>query len=114
MRRLLLAGCALLLTTACQETVEPLTLAVTIQPSQTTVAPGQPVTFTVDAQGSRITGIVARYGDGSADSINSGQVRTTRVAFQHSYAAAGVYEVDVTVLDAEQGAVVATVSITVQ
>lgn len=102
MRRLLCFAFGIL--AACSaETLAPLPLAISIDASRTTAAPGDSVSFEVIAQGGQLIGITVTYGDGTEDQFATGGARTARVTFRHAFPAAGTYQVRATVTDAVAG-----------
>jgi PKD domain len=107
-------GCLLLGVLACGGGFEPRALDVTITASRTTVGIGEAVGFVVDAQGGRLVNVVVDFADGVVNQVTVSSARTARVAFQHSYAAAGTYQVRATAFDAVDGSKEASVVVTVQ
>jgi PKD domain-containing protein len=100
---------------ACGDgSLEPLPLQISIQPSRTTAAPGDPIGFRVTAQGGDLLGVDIDYGDNTADQRGAGGARTARMDFSHAFSAAGVYQVRATVTDAVAGTMDAGVEIRVQ
>lgn len=90
---------------------KPLTLTLTTD--RQTAAVGQDVTFTYDATGTSISGILLEYGDGALDSINSYGSQTASGRRVHAYGAAGDYVVVGTIFDAVDGTRSATAAVTV-
>jgi hypothetical protein len=119
MRRLRLLSCLLLVPlagpVACGDaSLDPLPLEITIAANRATAAPGETVEFEVTAQGGTLIGVTIDYGDDTSDQFGTGGARTARVTFSHAFAAAGVYQVRASVVDAVAGGRDAVVQITVQ
>ena len=113
MRRLLCFAFGIL--GACSaESLAPLPLAIGIEASRTTAAPGESIRFEVTAQGGQLLGIVAAWGDGTADQLATSGARTARVTFNHAFSTPGTYQVRATVTDALAGDKEASVEIRVQ
>lgn len=114
MRQLLL-GAAILGSISCGDlTLEPLPFQVTITATPTTAAVGQPVGFVILAQGGALQQAGIDFDDGTTDGILTNGARTARVTFNHSFAAAGTYDVIGTVIDDLEGPRSATVQVVVQ
>jgi hypothetical protein len=89
---------------ACRQTVEPPTqISVSIQANTAVVTRGDTVTFTVNATGNNLFGVVIDYGDSVTDQYATGGALTARVTFKHAYSAAGSFTVRATVTDAIAG-----------
>lgn len=115
MRRGLRGSVLLVALAACGDGgLDPLPLDITVEVSRTTATPGQAIAFVVNAQGGSLVGIAIDYRDGNTDQRATSGARTARVTFQHSYAAAGVYQVRATVTDGVAGTKDAAVEIRVQ
>ena len=113
MRRLLCLAFGIL--AACSsETLAPLPLAVSIEASRTTAAPGDSISFEVIAQGGQLIGITTAYGDGTGDQFATSGARTARVTFRHAFPAPGTYQVRATVTDALAGEKEASIEIRVE
>ena len=112
MRRLRFFALALL--GACSsESLAPLPLAIVVEASRITAAPGESISFRVTAQGGQLIGIITAYGDGSEDQVATGGARTARVTFSHAFSAPGTYQVQATVTDALAGPKAASVEVRV-
>ena len=112
MRRLLCFALAVL--GACSpETLAPLPLGIDIEASRITAAPGDSISFEVNAQGGQLLGITTAYGDGTTEQVGTSGARTARVTFRHAFSAPGTYQVQATVLDAVAGSKDASVSVRV-
>jgi hypothetical protein len=116
MRLAALLGSMLLVgVAACGEgTLDPLPLDIRIEASRATAAPGEMVSFVVNAQGGTLVGVEIDYGDGGGEQRAASGARTARVTFNHAYAAAGTYPVRATVVDAIAGTKDASVEVRVQ
>ena len=114
MRQLLL-GAALFAGVSCGDlTLEPLPFQVTMTATPTSAAIGQQVAFVIVAQGGALQQAGIDFNDGSTDGILTNGARTARVTFNHSFAAAGTYDVVGTVIDDAEGPRSATVQVVVQ
>lgn len=89
-------------------------LNVTINAAPLTVTVGQEVNFTVNAQGNDLLQVVALFGDGAEETVQTGGATTARVNFAHAYAAAGTYTVTGRAIDGVEGQRDATIQIAVQ
>jgi hypothetical protein len=113
MRRLLALALAVL--GGCSaEMLAPLPLRITIEASRITAAPGDVISFQVDAQGGQLVGITTTYDDGIEEQFGTSGARTARVTFRHAFAAPGTYLVKATVTDAVAGPKDASVSVRVE
>ncbi len=92
----------------------PLPLDIHLQANKATAAPGETVSFVVNAQGGTLVGVEINYGDGSTDLFPTSGARTARVTFGHTYSTAGTYQVRATVTDAVAGTKDATLEMRVQ
>jgi PKD repeat protein len=100
--------------TACRQTMEPpTTLSMSLQANTTVVPRGDTVTFTVNATGNNLVGVIIDFGDDAMDQYATGGALSARVTFKHAYSAAGSFTVRATVTDAIAGQKEATVSIVV-
>lgn len=82
--------------------------------ANTTVVPrGDTVTFTVNAAGNNLFGVIIDFGDDAMDQYATGGALSAHVTFKHAYSAAGSFTVRATVTDAIAGQKEATVSIVV-
>lgn len=90
---------------------EPLSLTLTAD--RQTAAVGQDVTFTYEARGTSISGVLLDYGDGALDSINSFGSQSATGRRVHAYGEAGDFTVVGTVFDAVDGTRSSTAAITV-
>jgi hypothetical protein len=99
---------------ACRQTTEPPTqLAMSLQANTTVVTRGDTVTFTVNATGNNLFGVVIDFGDATGDQYATGGALTARVTFKHAYDATGTFTVRATVTDAVAGDREATLPIVV-
>ena len=113
--RLVVLGVLLGAAVGCGDaSLDPLPLSITIEASRTTAAPGDVVSFVVNAQGGSLVGVAIDYGDDSSDQLGTSGARTARVIFSHAFGVAGVYQVRATVTDATAGNQAADVRVTVQ
>lgn len=112
MKRWLFA--VLLLTGSCRQTTEPpVSLVVTLESSRSTAARGDTVTFTVNATGNTLIGVVMDFGDQTGDLYAMGGARTARVAFKHVFQATGTFTVSAVVTDAIAGEKASTAAIVI-
>lgn len=103
MKRHLIAGLVLLLG-SCRQTTEPaVPVLVTLESSRTTAARGDTISFTVNATGNNLIGVVVDFGDQVTDQFATGGARTARVTFKHAFQTAGSFTVNVVVTDAIAG-----------
>ena len=110
----LVIGMALVGTVACrQSTAPPEAVTVTLESSHAATQRGDTVTFTVNAGGNNLIGVVVEFGDSGVDQYATGGALTARVTFKHAYAAAGTFTVRAIVTDAIAGEKEATKSIVV-
>ena len=101
-------------TVACRQTTEPPgEVTVTLEASHVTAQRGDTVTFTVNAAGNNLFGVVVEFGDASVDQYATNGALTARVTFKHAYDAAGTFTVRAIVTDAIAGEREATKSIVV-
>jgi hypothetical protein len=102
MKRWLFA--VLFLTGSCRQTTEPpVSLVVTLESSRSTAARGDTITFTVNAAGNSLVGVVIDFGDQAGDQFGTGGARTARVTFKHVFQATGSFTVSAVVTDAIVG-----------
>lgn len=88
-------------------------LSITLSADQTAPTAGGTVTFSYDAVGSILVGIILDYGDGTADSVAASGAQTAVGHLAHTYEAAGTFTAEATVLDNLQGSATAQVQIQV-
>lgn len=101
--RFVLVG-IVVMTLACRQTVEPPTqISVSMQANAAVVTRGDTVTFTVNATGNNLVGVIIDYGDSASDQYATGGALSARVTFKHAYSAAGSFTVRATVTDAIAG-----------
>jgi hypothetical protein len=113
MRRALIPAIIALMA-ACRQTTEPpVQLVVALEANRTVVVPGDTVTFTVNATGNNLFGVVMDYGDSLSDQYATGGALTARVSFKHAYTAAGSFTVRAIVTDALVGEKEASIAIVV-
>ena len=84
-------------------TEPPGQVALSLQANAAVVTRGDTVTFTVNATGNNLFGVVIDYGDTTSEQYATGGALTARVTFKHAYASAGSYAVKATVTDAVAG-----------
>ena len=114
MKRFVLMVALLWATAACRQTTEPPgDVTVTLEASHVTAQRGDTVTFTVNAAGNNLFGVVVEFGDASVDQYATNGALTARVTFKHAYGAAGTFTVRAIVTDAIAGEREATKSIVV-
>jgi hypothetical protein len=100
---------------ACDDApLDPLPLAISIEATGETAAPGDTISFLVSAQGESLAGVAIAFGDGTGDQLATGGARTARVTFRHAYPDVGLYEASATVTDAVAGVKSASVEVRVQ
>ena len=105
---------ALVTTVACrQTTAPPEEVTVTLESSQAATQRGDTVTFTVNAKGNNLLGVVVEFGDSGVDQYATGGAITASVTFKHVYTAAGTFTVRAIVTDAIAGDKEATKAIVV-
>ena len=94
----------LLLTGSCRQTTEPpLSLVVSLESSRSTATRGDTVTFTVNAAGNNLVGVVIDFGDQTGDLYATGGASTARVTFKHVFQTTGNFTVSAVVTDAIVG-----------
>ena len=103
MRRFLLTSILVVASAACESTLDPLPLTVTVSPSKSVTTPRDTITFRVTAQGGSLVGLQIDYADSSSDQFGTSGARTADIAFHHAYTTAGTYQVTVTVTDGFAG-----------
>lgn len=96
-----------------QTTAPPVPLLVTLESSRTTVSRGDTVTFTVNAAGNNLFGVVLDYGDSVAEQYAMGGALSARVTFRHAFGSTGSFTVRAVVTDAIAGEKEASVGIVV-
>ena len=75
---------------------------------------GDTVSFTVNATGNNLFGVVVEFGDSGVDQYATSGALTARVTFKHAYTTAGTFTVRAVVTDAIAGEREATKSIVVK
>ena len=114
MRFSLICASLAIVLVACRQTTEPpIGVTVSLTANTTVVPRGDTVTFTVNAAGNNLFGVVIDYGDNSTDLYPTGGALSARVTFKHAYSVAGSYTIRATVTDAIAGEREATVSLVV-
>jgi PKD repeat protein len=104
----------LLLTAGCRQTTEPpVSLVATLTSSPSTAARGETVSFTVNATGNNLVGVVIDFGDQSGDQFATGGASTARVTFNHVFETAGSFTVTAVVTDALVGQIERTIGIVI-
>ena len=105
---------ALVATTACRQTTAPPDeVTVSLEVSPATAQRGDTVSFTVNAAGNNLVGVVVEFGDSEGAQYATSGALTARVTFKHAYSAAGTFSVRAVVTDAIGGEREATKSIVV-
>jgi hypothetical protein len=113
MKRLVVLA-AVLLSSACRQTIAgPVPIVVTLEASRQTAVRGDTVTFSVNATGNNLVGVVIDYGDAVLDQYGTGGALTAHVTFKHAYDANGSFTVRAVVTDAIMGEKEATVGVVV-
>lgn len=103
MKCLAIAGLVLVLG-GCRQTTEPaVPVLVTVESSKATAVLGDTISFTVNATGNNLIGIVVDFGDQATDQYATGGARTARVTFKHAFQTSGNFTVNVVVTDAIAG-----------
>ena len=113
-RRRLIAAAAFAGLAGCGDGLGPVLLEVSVTASPSTAAPGEEISFVVNARGGNLFGVEINYGDGGSDLYPAAGARTARVTFRHAYIAAGVYQVRASAVDAVAGSKDAEIEIRVQ
>ena len=110
-----LASIALVLCLAAcrQSTAPPVPVLVTLEANRTVSTRGDTVTFSVNATGNNLVGVVIDFGDTALDQYATSGASTARVTFKHAYDATGNFTVRAVVTDALMGEKEATVAIVV-
>ena len=104
MRRAFLFALVLAGVTACTESsLEPLPLEITIEPSRSTAAPGETISFVVTAQGGTLLGFDIDYGDTFVEQYGTSGARKAKVTFRHAYTERGTYQMKAKVTDGMAG-----------
>jgi hypothetical protein len=104
----------LLLTGSCRQTTEPPgSLVATLESSRSTAARGDTITFTVNASGNTLIGVVIDFGDQTGDLYATSGALTARVTFKHVYQASGSFTVSAVVTDAIAGEKEATTAVVI-
>jgi hypothetical protein len=99
---------------ACrQTTATPVPLVVSLEVSTVVTQRGDTVSFTVQATGNNLIGVVLEYGDDNSDQYATSGALTARVSFRHAYSAPGTFTIRAIVTDAISGEKEATASIVV-
>ena len=99
---------------ACRQTTEPpVQLTASMQASAAVIPRGDTVTFTVNATGNNLFGVVIDFGDATGDQYATGGALTARVTFKHAYDTSGTFTARATVTDAIAGDREVSVSIVV-
>lgn len=114
MRQTLVALFLLACTVGCrQTTAPPVPLLVTLESSRATASRGDTVTFTLNATGNNLVGIVMDYGDSVGEQYATGGAHSARVTFRHVFESMGSFTVRAVVTDAIAGEKEASVGIVV-
>ena len=113
MKRLVLM-LAIVGSVACrQSTAPPGEVTVSLEVVPASALRGDTVSFTVNAAGNNLVGIVVEFGDSEGDQYATSGALTARVTFKHAYSAVGTFSVRAIVTDAIGGEREATKSIVV-
>ena len=86
-----------------RSTLETAPLDVAITASRTAAAPGDTISFVVNATGENLVGLLMDFGDMGTDLYATSGARTARVTFKHAFTAKGAFTVTVTATDAVSG-----------
>ena len=113
MKHHVIAGLLLVLGSCRQTTEPPVPVVVTLETSRTTAVRGDTISFTVNATGNNLIGVVVDFGDQLGDQYATGGARTARVTFKHAFQSAGSFTVNVVVTDAVAGDKEASTSVVI-
>jgi hypothetical protein len=113
MKRYLIVGLVLIFGSCRQETEPPGPVLVTLESSTTTAARGDTISFTVNATGNTLVGVVVDFGDQVTEQYATGGARTARVTFKHAFQTAGSFTVNAVVTDAVAGEKEASASVVI-
>ena len=114
MQRTLLGALVIVGLTGCgQSTLDASPLDVAIAANRTAAAPGDTISFVVNATGENLVGLAMDFGDTATDLYATSGARTARVTFKHAFAAKGAFTVRVTATDAVAGQKDASIEIRV-
>lgn len=98
----------------CRQTTEPpIALIVTLESNRSTAVRGDTITFTVNATGNTLVGVVMDFGDQTGDQFAAGGARTARVTFKHVFLTTGTFTVGAVVTDAIVGEKESTTSVVI-
>jgi len=111
MKRLLVAGAAILSSACGPATLENLPLQISVEAAPATAAVGDTVYFIATVQGNSLLGLNVDFGDGAADSYGTAGARTGRVTFRHPFVSRGTYTVKITVTDGDAAQKAASVDV---
>ncbi len=89
-------------------------LTVSISADKTLAGVGDSVTYTADATGNNLVGLVVDFGDGTADSTAASGAVTAGVVRSHAYGEAGTYVAKATAVDIQGVVVEQSDSVSVQ
>lgn len=78
-------------------------LSITLSADKTTLVAGDTVSFSYDAVGTILQGVIMQYGDGVSDSVSTSGAQTVQGHFVHVYPTAGTFTATATVYDGQQG-----------
>lgn len=111
MRRALFTLITIIAGAACESSLDPLPLNVTVVPNKSITTRGDSITFLVTAQGGSLVGLRIDYADATGDQFATSGARTASITFHHAYTAAGTYVVTAIVTDDTAGQKTATTEI---
>ncbi len=114
MRTSLLGAVALLLLTGCgggTELQHDLTVRISAASSVATV--GDDVEFSFEVTGPRLIGVVVAYGDEVVDTVDTFDATSASGVLVHAFQTVGIFPVEATVVDAQDGHLADTVSVQV-
>lgn len=111
-RTSLLGAVALLFMVGCGGGTEPQhDLTVKIAAASSTSTVGNDVNFSFEVTGPRLIGVVVAYGDGVVDTVDTFNATSASGILVHAFQAVGIFMVEATVVDAQDGHLADTVSV---
>lgn len=113
MKRLWIAGAAVLSSACGPATLDVIPLQISVQASNTSAAIGDTVTFVATVQGNSLLGLDADFGDGVTDRYGTSGARTGKVTFRHPFLSRGTYTVKITVTDGDASTKEASIGVQV-
>jgi hypothetical protein len=78
-------------------------VSIELSVDRTTARTGQDVTFTYDAKGTVLTGVIVEFGDGATDTMDTAGAQKAHGRFIHAYRTVGTFTAVGTAYDASQG-----------